>query len=222
MFQPCWRGFRNILKNIFRRCQKVQKVLDGRVTFWITLFLSRRTYRCILSKYTESRTTRQVELPILNHLPQFIHVSSRRQLLSFQIDAFSSPCQPVAAGQHFNGSQRLSLEFAGRRSQGQDAGRRGVADALPSRGGLAAEILRSNCCKSVNKWKPETHVYVAVCSQLVIYGILSRDVNSVIKGSQLILSGVVNVFRSKSLRESGFLGKLKIRKLSLHKQQIRR
>lgn len=63
---------------------------------------------------------------------------------------------------------------------------------------------------------------MAVCSQLVIYGILSRDVNSVIKGSQLILSGVVNVFRSKSLRESGFLGKLKIRKLSLHKQQIRR
>lgn len=55
----------------------------------------------------------------------------------------------------------------------------------------------SSHCKSVNKWKPEAHVYVAVCSQLVIYGILSRDVNSVIKGSQLILSGVVQEQKPK-------------------------
>lgn len=55
---------------------------------------------------------------------------------------FFRTCQPVATGQHFNGSQRLPLEFAGRRSQGQGTGRVGVADALPSRGGLAAEILR--------------------------------------------------------------------------------
>lgn len=52
-----------------------------------------------------------------------------------------------------------------------------------------------------------------MCTQLVIYSVLSSDVNSAIRESRLILSGVVNAFRSKSVRESGFLGKLEIRKL---------
>lgn len=54
---------------------------------------------------------------------------------------------------------------------------------------------------------------MAVCTQVVLCVILSRDANSVSKENKLLLSEVLNVLGNKSIRESGFLGILKSRTL---------
>lgn len=118
----------------------VQKVSGGRVTSRIHFFLSSHTYKFLLSKYTESKMTLWVELPIFIHLPQFAQVSSRRQLLSFQIDAFNSICQQRLQSSILMDPNNFHRNMLDTTKGARGAGPGGVADRLPSRReGLAAE-----------------------------------------------------------------------------------